>query len=218
MEHSFVLPVPIRELLRAISQIGKSEPSLRPKPRLLIELLARFSKNRKMAGSRRVSWMEWRVLVLERTVRWLDRVAAKRHRSSGLPAHLRTGIAGEEAAFFYVRQRGFRVVAQRWNDSPVPGDIDLIAWDGDVLCFLEVKTRTSREVATASSAVDRNKRRILRRLARHYLRHLGTGADDSPPKTRFDIVAVYELPGQHREISVIPGAFGWSEHDLESQG
>ena len=90
----------------------------------------------------------------------------------------------------------------------MPGDIDLIAWQGDVLCFVEVKTRTSIEMATASSAVDRNKRKTLRRLARHYLRHLPEG---ERLESRFDIVTVYELPGKPRELRLIPGALGWRE-------
>ena len=115
---------------------------------------------------------------------------------------------GEEAAFFYLQRWGFVVVAQRWNDGPLPGDIDLIAWQDGVLCFIEVKTRTSKDMATASSAVDREKRRILRRLASHYLRYL---PDGERPETRFDIVTVYELAGKPREIQLIPAAFDWSE-------
>jgi len=149
---------------------------------------------------------------MERGLAVLDRLAQRRGRHAEQPAHLRTGERGEEAAFFYLRRNGFTVVARRWNDGPLPGDVDLIAWQGDVLCFIEVKTRTSKEVATASSAVDRNKRRILRRLARHYLRQL---PDGELPQTRFDIVTVYELPGESREMQLIPGAFGWSERDSD---
>jgi putative endonuclease len=145
---------------------------------------------------------------IERSIAGLDWLAERRGRKSLLPRHLQTGERGEEAAFFFLRRNGFTVVARRWNDGPVPGDIDLIAWQGDVLCFLEVKTRTNSEVATASSAVDRNKRKTLRRLARHYLRHL---PEAERPETRFDIVTVYELPGRPREVRLIPGAFGWSE-------
>jgi putative endonuclease len=147
---------------------------------------------------------------LERSLAALDRLAERRGRFASKPAHLRTGERGEEAAFFYLRRNGFRIVAQRWNEGPLPGDLDLIAWQGEVLCFIEVKTRTSRDVATASSAVDRNKRRTLRRLARLYLRQLPEG--ERPP-TRFDIVTVYELPGEPREVRLIPGAFGWGERN-----
>jgi putative endonuclease len=154
-----------------------------------------------------------------RAIGWIDWIAARRERGAGLPEHLRTGLAGEEAAFFELRRRGFQVVAQRWNDTPVPGDIDLIAWDREsglsVLCFVEVKTRTSREVATASVAVDRHKRRMIRRLARHYLRHLAGTAEGDEPRTRFDIVTVYDVPGTPREITLIPGAFGWREEPGE---
>ena len=149
-----------------------------------------------------------RLNAIEGCVAGLDWLADRRGRQSLLPKHLQTGERGEEAAFFFLRRNGFTVVARRGTDGPLPGDVDLIAWQGGVLCFLEVKTRTSNEVATASSAVDRNKRRTLRRLARHYLRQL---PEAERPETRFDIVTVYELPGKPREIRLIPGAFGWSE-------
>jgi putative endonuclease len=148
------------------------------------------------------------VSTLERCVVALDWLALSRGRLGSQAEHLRTGERGEEAAFFFLRRSGFTVVAQRWNDGPLPGDLDLVAWQGDVLCFVEVKTRTTKEVATASSAVDRDKRRILRRLAGQYLRQL---PDAERPETRFDIVTVYELRGAPREIRLIPGAFGWSE-------
>jgi putative endonuclease len=156
----------------------------------------------------------WRLAALERGLAALDAVAARRGRRPDLPEHLATGERGEEAAFFFLRRKGFTVVAQRWNDGPLPGDIDLIAWDGDVLCFVEVKTRTSRDVATASLAVDRNKRKTLRKLAGQYLRHL---PETVQPETRFDIVTVYELPGQARQVQLIPAAFGWSER-MERDG
>jgi putative endonuclease len=133
---------------------------------------------------------------------------AERRTPGSRPQHLLTGERGEEAAFFFLRRSGFTVVAQRWNDGPLPGDIDLIAWKDDVLSFIEVKTRTSKDFATASFAVDREKRRVLRRLAGNYLRQL---PEDERPETRFDIVTVYELAGKPREIQLIPAAFGWSE-------
>jgi putative endonuclease len=153
----------------------------------------------------------WRAGAAELCVVALAWLAA-RGRGESRPEHLLTGERGEEAAFFFLRRHGFTVVAQRWNDGPLPGDIDLIAWQGDVLCFVEVKTRSTKEIATASSAVDRNKRKILRRLAGQYLRHLAEPEhSNARPETRFDIVTVYELPGKPREIQLIPAAFGWSE-------
>ena len=147
--------------------------------------------------------------MVERCLGALDWLTERRGRGSTLAPHLRTGERGEEAAFFFLRRSGFTVVAQRWREGPQQGDLDLIAWQGDVLCFIEVKTRGSKEIATASSAVDREKRKTLRRLARQYLRQLPEAEERQ--KTRFDIVTVYELPGKPREIRLIPAAFGWSE-------
>ena len=58
---------------------------------------------------------------------WL---AARRGRAAACPAHLVTGIEGENAAFFYLRRKGYMVVARRWSAGNVPGDLDLIAWQG----------------------------------------------------------------------------------------
>ena len=154
--------------------------------------------------------LNWRLSALERFIATLDRLSDRQGLKASEPAHLITGERGEDAAFFFLRKHGFTVVARRWNDGPEPGDIDLIAWQDDVLCFVEVKTRSSKEVATASSAVDRDKRKTLRRLARQYLRQLPEG---ELPQIRFDIVTVYELPGKPREIRLIPGAFGWGERE-----
>ena len=78
------------------------------------------------------------------------------------------------------------MVARNFRSPRHRGEIDLIGWDRDVLCFIEVKTRTSHAVAPAEAAVDREKQRQLRLVAREYLRHL-------PPSCswRFDVVSVY---------------------------
>lgn len=107
-----------------------------------------------------------------------------------------TGERGEEAAFFFLRRSGFTVVGRRWRTGRLRGDIDLIAWEGDVLCFVEVKTRSRRDSISAEFAVDRDKERILRGMATAYIGHLPTSLDRTRLQTRFDIVSVYldELP------------------------
>lgn len=116
----------------------------------------------------------------------LDTLAEHLLAPDGRPAHLHTGSQGEEAAYFYLRKLGYVVVARNFRTPRCPGEIDLIAWDHDILCFVEVKTRTSHDVKTAESAVDRHKRREIAQVAREYLRRL-------PPQCqwRFDIVSVY---------------------------
>lgn len=148
-----------------------------------------------------------RVRLLEQTLAGLNWIARKRGRSSG-PAHLAVGMDGEDAVFFFLLRKGYSVVARRWSSGDVPGDLDLIAWDGPVLCMIEVKTRTAHDMTPAEAAVDEHKRRVLRRLARRYVRQLPHKA---PPAVRFDVVSVYLVPGQEREFQHFEGAFAWDE-------
>ena len=121
--------------------------------------------------------------------------------------HLVTGLDGERAAYFELKRRGYRVVARRWTTARMRGDADLIGWDGDWLCFVEVKTRTERDNTPAESAVDEDKRAMVRALARAYLRTFPESERGTIP-VRFDVVSVYSLDGGS-EVEVFPGAFGW---------
>ena len=151
---------------------------------------------------------EMRGTLLERAMSGLDRMAARRGRNESLPEHLVTGMEGEDAAFFHLRRKGYTVVARRWSSGDVPGDVDLIAWQDSLLCFIEVKTRTARDMTPAEAAVDWHKRQTLRRLARRYVRQL---PQETAPQVRFDVVSVYLVPGEERQIEHFEGAFGWSE-------
>lgn len=144
---------------------------------------------------------------LERTLQGLRWLARRRGRDSG-PAHLAVGVDGEDAVFFYLLRKGYTVVARRWSSGEVPGDVDLIAWEGPVLCFIEVKTRTAHDMTPAEVAVDEHKRNVLRRLARRYVRQL---PQETAPSVRFDVVSVYLVPGQEREFQHFEAAFEWNE-------
>jgi putative endonuclease len=84
---------------------------------------------------------------------------------------LRTGRQNEEDAYFYIRRLGYVMVARNFRSPNRRGEIDLIGWQRDVLGFIEVKTRTTRDVKPAVAAVDRDKRRELLAAARKFLRH-----------------------------------------------
>lgn len=144
---------------------------------------------------------------LERMLGGLNRAARKRGRTA-MPAHLTVGIDGEDAVLFYLQRKGYTVVVRRWSSGDVPGDVDLIAWQGPMLCFIEVKTRSAHDMTPAESAVDEHKRNILRRLARRYVRQL---PQKMAPPVRFDVVSVYQVPGQEREFQHFEGSFGWGE-------
>lgn len=122
-------------------------------------------------------------------VRGLDhlaQVSPKWFAPATLPAHQLTGKRGEEDAYFHLRRLGYVMVARNFRVPRRRGEIDLIGWDADVLCFIEVKTRTSHEVKPAEAAVDRAKQKELAAMGREYLRHLRY-----TPAWRFDILSVY---------------------------
>jgi putative endonuclease len=119
-------------------------------------------------------------------LRLLDWIADHTLPAEKIAPHHRTGRRGEEAAYFYLRRLGYTMVARNFRSPRCRGEIDLIGWEDDVLCFVEVKTRTTRDVKTGVAAVDRHKRREVAAVVREYLRRL-------PPSCqwRFDVVSVY---------------------------
>lgn len=155
--------------------------------------------------------MQWlqnlRANCMERTLAGLEWLAKRRGRESQMPAHLLIGVEGEEAAYFFLQRKGYQVVARRWSAGNVPGDLDLIAWQDTLLCFIEVKTRTARDATPAEAAVDSYKRATLRRLARQYMRQL---PEETPPQVRFDVISVYLVAGL-KDCIHFENAFGWSE-------
>src|SRR5579864_4817431 len=139
------------------------------------------------------------------SLRLLDRVAELLLKPPAVAAHQKVGIRGEEEAYFYLRRLGYVMVARNWRSPRRRGEIDLVGWDGDVLCFVEVKSRTTRDVKPAEAAVDLEKRRELAGMARAYLRSL--------PEVpwRFDVVTVYyEHPPAETCIEVFKNAFTMS--------
>jgi Holliday junction resolvase-like predicted endonuclease len=75
----------------------------------------------------------------------------------------------------------------------------------DVLCFVEVKTRTSRSFATAESAVDDDKTQTLRRMARQYLHMMPI----APEHVRFDVLSIYFEVDKPADYQLFRGAFDW---------
>src|SRR2546423_1813612 len=120
------------------------------------------------------------------TIRALDWLSGKTLPGSIGPAHQRIGRHGEEDAYFHLRNLGYVMVARNFRSPNHRGEIDLIGWDKDILCFVEVKTRTTRDVKPAEAAVDRDKKRQIVLVSRDYLRHLPLRC-----QFRFDVLSVY---------------------------
>lgn len=141
-------------------------------------------------------------------LRRMDTLSRQFRRTPSMAGHLTTGLRGEREALFHLRSLGYTVVARRWKTAKLRGDVDLIGWDVDWLCFIEVKTRTGRDpLAPAESAVDADKQEMLRKMARAYLRSFPEKLRREVP-VRFDIVSVYLQPTTV-EFDVYKGAFGW---------
>lgn len=134
----------------------------------------------------------------------LERLVRLFRRERSGPAHLRTGRKGEDLAYYFLRRRGYTLIARNWRCKTHRGEIDLIGWDGNTLCFIEVKTRSSHAVKPAEAAVDRAKQVELRRMAFEFLR-----GRTPRPQSRFDVVSVYLVPGTVPQIDLFKEVFSW---------
>ena len=138
------------------------------------------------------------------TLRALDSLVALLPGKDSGPEHLRTGRRGEEEAYFHLRRLGYVMIARNYRSPRSRSELDLIGWDGDTLCFIEVKTRTTRDIKPAEAAVDLEKQRDLSRVAREFLRHVTIKVN---PPFRFDVVSIYFDGGRKPEIHVFRNAF-----------
>jgi putative endonuclease len=105
------------------------------------------------------------------------------------------GAEAEDAACHVLRQRGYRIVARNWRMRL--GEIDIIARDGDVLVFVEVKARSGSGFGGAEGAVGAAKRRRIIAAAAAFL-----AAHGCELASRFDVVAL-----EGRDVRVVQDAF-----------
>jgi putative endonuclease len=104
------------------------------------------------------------------------------------------GRRGEELAAAFLQQAGYQLVAANFvlpvgrnrNDAVVNVEIDLVAYEGPTLCFVEVKTRASDWFAAPSANVDLRKQRQIIRAAQAYRRIFGL----TTTPYRYDVVSI----------------------------
>jgi putative endonuclease len=112
----------------------------------------------------------------------------------GSSRHLELGRRGEELAAAYLQRAGYRIVAGNFSlpvgrnrvGAVIEVEIDLVAYEGETLCFIEVKSRASDWFAPPQVNVDRRKQRQIARAARAYRRMFDLG---SAPY-RYDVITV----------------------------
>jgi putative endonuclease len=134
----------------------------------------------------------------------LTRTLLARDQSAGgaltpeLAPHLALGARGERLAADLLERAGYRLVAANFRlpvgrnlrGAVVNAEIDLVAYDGATLCFVEVKTRRSDEFAAPEANVDLRKQRQITRAARVYRRTFGLTNEPH----RYDVVALVLPP------------------------
>jgi putative endonuclease len=129
------------------------------------------------------------------------------------------GKLGEAYAAAYLTQLGYRLVATNFTlpvgrnlrGAVVNAEIDLVAYDDDVLCFVEVKTRSSDWFAPPEVNVDLRKRRQITRAARVYRQMLGI--EDEPH--RYDVVTVVLSNDSTPQIELLRNF--WTEASLHKR-
>jgi putative endonuclease len=127
------------------------------------------------------------------------------------PPHLELGSYGEAEALDYLKRvERYNIVAINYriplgrgaSGRKIVAEIDIIAYDGDTLVFVEVKTRTSEEFVPAQTAVDLQKQRQIARAAHRY-RHVMKVLDEP---YRYDVVTVIRGPEGNR-VDLFRGYF-----------
>ena len=112
------------------------------------------------------------------------------------------GRRGEEAACAYLAERGYRILDRNWRCRL--GEIDIVAEQGGIIVFVEVRTRTGSRFGTGAESVGMRKQRRLRAVSAAYLAWHGW----SMREVRFDVIAIEADPAAETlVVEHIAGAF-----------
>ncbi|HEY2865787.1 MAG TPA: YraN family protein [Pyrinomonadaceae bacterium] len=129
------------------------------------------------------------------------------------------GSHGETLAGTFLIENGYRIVMANFKvpvgrngrGAQVTGEIDIIALDGETLCFIEVKTRRSEAFTPVITAIDRRKQRQITRTAKVYRRIFRV----FEMAYRFDAVTILMASGREPKIELIKGF--WSESQFRKR-
>ena len=123
-------------------------------------------------------------------------------RHSNAPtARQHLGHQSEQLAVQMLTSQGYRIEGTNVR-FPV-GEIDIVAWEGTTLCFIEVRSSSSEQWGGPLATIDHRKRRHIIQAARWYL----SRRRELPPEMRFDVVAVDWSTTREPHLELIRGAF-----------
>lgn len=110
--------------------------------------------------------------------------------------HIILGKIGESKAVHFLKTNGYKIIQTNYKNYI--GEIDIIASDGEVLCFVEVKTRTSLKYGLPREAVTFSKQNKIKNVAKVYLQN----KELNYKAYRFDVLEVID-----DDCTLIKGAF-----------
>jgi putative endonuclease len=108
----------------------------------------------------------------------------------------------------FLQRQGYRITQQNYRCRG--GEVDIIAWDGPTLVFIEVKTKGQMAFGAPQAMVDGQKQKKIVHVAMVYVQQ----HQMQDVNIRFDVVAITRLPGVPPEVTHVPGAFTASSHFL----
>ena len=115
------------------------------------------------------------------------------------------GREGEDLAQDFLIKNGYKILERNYRNSL--GEIDFIAKDKNVICFVEVKTRSNESKGSPMEAVTSQKQRKISQVSLMYLKNTKT----MDKEARFDVVSVLKRPYDEPEIDIVKDAFPLSE-------
>ena len=133
------------------------------------------------------------------TIRGRHAATAGRRALNTGPAARRRGVEAERLAHDFLRQHGLKPIDLNFRTPR--GEIDLVMQDGQVLVFVEVRSRTSNTFIHAAESIDARKRQRIILASQRYLQKYGDRVD-----CRFDVIIVTGS-GTGRKIEWIKRAF-----------
>jgi putative endonuclease len=141
-------------------------------------------------------------IIVARFSRWLNSPCLLTEPDGSERGRAWLGTYGERVASDFLRSKQCRILARNFR-GPHKGEVDIIARDGRLLLFVEVKTRREGAKIRPLDAVDRSKQALIQRGADAWLKELGTR--DIP--WRFDVIEVYANEGKKPRVNHVRNAF-----------
>lgn len=113
-----------------------------------------------------------------------------------MAAHNELGKWGEDLAADYLQRKGYTIIERDWKSGR--RDLDIVAKNGNVIVFVEVKTRRNSLYGQPEEAVDYRKLQSLQQAINHYIkfRHISQ-------EVRFDIISIVGTIGAEPDIQHI---------------